>query len=170
MKYALRDINIHKLDLTNSFYFDTNTIFPSITSVLRKIERFTNRKDIFDLQVFSDPFDTSNLNFDEVECDADSVSCSSSTSVDSLSTISYYYKDESEKVVKKLDLETDTVQEPLTEPAMSMLSKPAQEKKCRCPSCIYERNTHRWRLMYQYPQYPYYGYDYGYGYGWPSHN
>ena len=53
--YSLRDININRLDLTNSFFFDTNTIFPSITSVLRKIERFTNRKDIFELQVLCDP-------------------------------------------------------------------------------------------------------------------
>lgn len=53
--YALKDINLNKLDLKQSFYFDTNVHFPSITSVLRKITRFTNRKDIFDLHILSDP-------------------------------------------------------------------------------------------------------------------
>lgn len=139
-EYALRDINIHKLDLTNSFFFDTNTELPSITSILRKIERFTNKKDIFELQVLSDPVETEHLNYDEVRESLNQESDSDSESDDSLSSNSYYSNQE--EIVKSSpaqakDTEKPKVQEPLTEPAISIRSRASTVRKCRCPNCIY---------------------------------
>lgn len=170
-EYALRDINIHKLDLINSFFFDTNTIFPSITSILRKIDRFTNRKDIFDLQVYCDPLDMDALNFDEIEEYCSTDSDSSTESEDSLSAFSYYhdeneedqrFKNVSEK--QKLPLEKNGGKgDRQTQKDNSVLNYKQGEqplifdcqeemnvvsgKKCRCPSCVYQRNDHRWRYM-----------------------
>lgn len=147
-QFALKDINVNKLDLMNSFYFDTNVVFPSITSVLRKIERFTCRKDIFDLNVMLDPTDVKYPDLGEIIAEKKK-------------------REEKEQIEQDNSSEfSSEAEEPQKNPTAIQVSQiqaenasQQDERICRCPSCIIERNNYRWNSPYsqEYQQFDYWG-------------
>ena len=148
--YSLRDININRLDLTNSFFFDTNTIFPSITSVLRKIERFTNRKDIFELQVLCDPEGVCYPEVYTFEESYEDEKMDDDEKTNSLSESEFSSNSEEEEEQDNVDLPSAKLKPESvvqTDPGQSRKhdgEEEAPKVKCKCPSCIIERNSYRW--------------------------
>ena len=138
--------------MTNSFFFDTNTIFPSITSVLRKIERFTNRKDIFELQVMCDPEGVCYPDLETTSVDSiDGDMLDPEADAESESEFSSNTEEEEEDDIGDLpsvNLKPESVIQ--TDPGQSRKHEEEDEEggevvvKCKCPSCIIERNSYRW--------------------------